>query len=623
MEEQIETKTEDEIRKEEITVHEPELTLDIDDKELLQVIGSKIKASESYFKDKLKINKRRERNEKFWRGDHWKESEFEDWQIPYKDNLIWRNTEHRTAMASSRIPDLIITSNSDMPEDKEAARELENWLDIRLINEQTKRLTRNSLRDNHLKFIGITKFRYDPNLGEDGDFVYERVKPDYVILDHTATIPEDGFTADNMEFIAEWIEEPLSVVVSKFPDKKDELFKELGIVLGTTRQMASKIKYLEVWATHYDKEGKPQEIVFWKYGGLILGKSKTPYWEWREGDDVYKNFFDRPRKPYIFWSYQNSGNGPLDDTTAVEQAIELQRTINKRGRQITELSDKVIPKEVASGAAITKEQFERKSNDPEEGLWLNEAGVGDDIRKAFMVIPGVAPPSILFTDIEGNRREIDSLFSTHKTTRGDVESKSESGVARQITREGDLSISDDIVNLTVERAIYEIGSWAIQMMKIFYQKPHYVKKMGKDGELVAATMIQDKIKDGIAIGVKASTSDKREAKAEAMEMAARKAIDPLTMFEDMDVPNPKQKTKRLITFLTGEADMYARYLQEVGIEIGKESEESQSAASNDIKKLIAGEMPEPQTVDEAYVEVITKYINSPEFEQQPLSLIHI
>jgi hypothetical protein len=142
----------------------------------------------------------------------------------------------------------------------------------------------------------------------------------------------------------------------------------------------------------------------------------------------------------------------------------------------------------------------------------------------------------------------------------------ESGVSKQISREGDLVMSDDIVNIAVERAIWEMAQWEVQLMKLFYDKEHYVRHMGPDGELVESMLSQDLIADGICVSIKANSTDKITRRNTAMALLPAKAIDPLSLFEDLDVPNPKERVKRLITFLRGEADGWSAYSEAIGLE---------------------------------------------------------
>ena len=614
-----------------ITVESGAFDLKIDDNDLANLIDRKVDESTQYYKNELHLDSRRQTNEDFWIGKQFDESKLYDWQVPYKDNIIWQDLETRIAIASSRMPDIVVTPSGEEVLKGEIAKSLEKALDIKIRNDTSKRLIKHGLRNLALYLQSAIKCRWDKNKGENGDYIFELTRPQRITVDHTATIPDDGFTADNMDFIVETLEEPIALVASKFPAKKDELFLSLGIIRGTQRQMATKMKYQEVWFTWYDASGDIYEGVCWKYKKIILSKMKNPYYDW-EGYDkkldepkivdgkktsvekLYHNHFDRPRKPYLFLSHQSLGRNHIDDTSPVEQSIPLQKIVNKRGRQITQIADRAVPKLAFSGKYIDKENARRVTNDPDEHIWIQNT---EDINRAVMYIPAQQPSPILYQDLVGNRMQIDSKFATHATTRGETQ-PSESGISKQITREGDLMVSDDIVNIVVERVVYEMANWATQMMKVMYDKPHFVKNLGKNGEYLQIELTRDKIEDGIAVNVKASSVDKQQKRNDALVLAARRSIDPLTLIEDLDMPNPKERAKRLLLFLTQD---YAGYAKVAGIEMpeagmaGKTPDESQQQAILDIQRIQAGEDFEPEFVDEAYLKVMLEFEKSDNFQQ--------
>lgn len=630
-----------EVQQEGTVVEEPIVDIDIDDNTLVSLIERRIAADDKKYNGELKLDTRTKLMRDMWIGNQLDLTKFDEWQVPYQDNIIWQDLEHRISIAAGRMPDFIVTPSNNTQEKQENAKRLERILEILIKNDMVKRLVKDSLRDLHLFLRSAIKVRWDQNRGLNGDIVYELVRPKRYGVEHTTTIPHDGFTSDNAELIYEWLEEPVDLIVSKFPEKKDELFNLLGIVRGTTRQMMAKIRYLECHFTFY-KSGKPIEGVCWKYKTLILDKKKDPNYDWEgyerateqldeEGqpvvDTIYRNHFDRPRKPYILVSYTNLGESPYDDTSAVEQAIPLQRTVNKRGRQITEISDRAVPKMAFNGKYIQKEQARRVTNDPDEHIWLDGADL-EDVRKAVQSIPATPPNPILYQDLVSNRGQIDSKFSTHTTTRGEA-APNESGVSKQITREGDLVTSDDLVSMVVVRIIYELANWTVQLMKLNYDKEHVIKDIGPEGEMVYEELTRDMIDDGIAINVKASTVDKQVRRSEAMKLASQKAIDPYSLFQDLDYPNPKERTKRLLFFLGGQQDGYARYMQD--LKIDNFSQEQQPAggpegapypgqdqqAILDIQRLEAGEQIQPTTQPTPeYIQAFKQYAASGALEQQ-------
>jgi hypothetical protein len=113
-------------------------------------------------------------------------------------------------------------------------------------------------------------------------------------------------------------------------------------------------------------------------------------------------------------------------------------------------------------------------------------------------------------------------------------------------------------------------------------------------------------------------------------MASRKAIDPLSMFEDMEKSNPRERVRRLIAFLNGANDGYQSYLAEVGIQlestsnpqppftVGGQDTESSEDAQHDIQQMTQGNiLSPPDKFDQNYVTAFVKFVNSGQFGSLP------
>ena len=648
---------------EEIVDHSSALDIKIEDIEILSIIRDKIAGGLTVQAD-LKLVERRKKNNDFWQGDQIKHEKLKlhRYEMDYVDNLIWQDVETRIAIASSRLPDITVTPPDDNPENVEIATNIGKALNQKINNDSMKPLIKAALRHRETDFIGVIKPFWNPLIGEDGDIDYRVVLPENVIFSKTATIPMSGFSIDSTDFLHEWIEEPLEVVLNKFPKKEKELLERMP--KDSNGRRPSTIRYGESHFTYF-KNGRTYEGVAWSYQNLILDKMNCPYYDWTgyerasenpamgedgepmndvageplmETEKVYRNFFDRPRKPYILVSYQNKNKYVYDDTTSIEQAIPLQIAVNKRGRQISELADRSAGK-LVFGNGITKEDVSMVTNDPRQHIRLDT----EDARQGVVSIPGNPPSPILFQDLMSNRNQIDSKFATHAQTRGETVS-GESGVAKQITREGDLAISDDIATTTTQRIVHEMASWYIQLMKVLYDTQHFIANEGTDGEVTQIALQQDSIIDGIVVKVKASSTDKATRRDNALQMASSGLADPFSFFEDMDIARPKERTKRLLYYLTGQADGYASYAQALGIDFqpppppmppgaegvpgeevpeGEVPEEGQpevpeipeQQAPMDLEQLLSGQPVEPEGVpSDGYISFFEQFLASGEFD---------
>lgn len=624
-------------------------SLPLDDNALYTLIQQKRNAAQQFAESDLKLDERRRRNRDYWRGKHYAEDVGTpgDYHSDYMDPIIHENAERRFTLASQRMPDIVCTPHDDNQKSVEDTKIVEKFLNKKVNNKVNQRLIKDGLRVHELDYTAAVKCVWDPALSRgNGDFKFVLIRPRNLLLDPTAVIPHDGYTADNMEFIGELLEEPVEVVYAKFPKKAGEL-KAMLETTSTLKgaPMPAKIRYEEWWLRYY-QGGKTYEATTWFYLTLCLEQRRNPYYDWEgykvylpkldkngnykqtttlDSETRYYNYFEIPRKPYMFFTYENLGETPLDDTTSFEQAIPTQRLINRVGRQIVEISDNAVPKKVF-GNLITKEDARRVSNDPDESIWLD----APDVSNAMTWIQAEPPSPALTALLQDARQRMDGIFNTHGPIKGEQSQNAESGTAKQITREGDLTQSDDLVDIVVERIVFEMAGWAMQMAKLFYDEPHFLRTTGKDGQVLSAELTRKSFIDGIDVDVKANSVDKMTNRADALNLAGRKAIDPLSMYEDMDKTNPKERVRRLVSFLNGANDAYATYMAEVGIElesqsnpqppftVGGDQTESDQDAKKDIQSMVQGQIiAPPDKFDQKYVQVILTFVHSGQFGTLP------
>lgn len=636
-------------RMDEVTDFTPRYSLPLSDNELYSLIQQKRQASRDFRDSTIKWDERRQRNRDYWRGKMYSQDSGmpdEAYYSSYIDPVIYENSETRFTLASQRMPDIIVTSHDDNNLAVESAGVVEGFLKKKVNNKVTQRMLKNGLRQHEINFTAAIKCVWNPALASgNGDFSYYLVNPSRLILDPTAIYPDDGYTADNMEFIGEIIEESVETVYSKFPKKADDLRQMIDLSALNGLGRPSKLKYEEWWLRYY-KNGQTYEGTCWLYQTIVLGQQRNPYYDW-DGYKVYQpkldangaykmtstlesemrfsNYFEIPRKPYIFLTYQNLGESPYDDTTPLEQAIPTQRLINRTGRQIVEISQNAVPKKVF-GNLITKEDARRVSNDPDESIWLD----APDVSKAMTWIQAEPPSPELFNLLTYAEQRMNGIFNTHGATKGSDQATDESGVAKQIQREGDLTTSDDLVDIVVERVVFEMAGWAMQMAKMFYDEPHFLRPTGSDGQVMSRELTKKDFRDGLEVDVKANSVDAATNRADALNMASRKAIDPLTMLEDMDKPNPKERTRRWIAFMNGANDGYQTYMKEIGIELeatsnpqppftpGGDDTENAQQAQKDIQQMTTGTIiAPPNKFDQTYVAAFVQFIRSGQFGSLP------
>lgn len=597
------------------------LSLKVDDDTLVRWIDERIGQSDAFYNKEKHLDDRRERNKNFLFGKQVDKNKLEEHQEAYMDNIIYEGEGTIKPIALSRLPDMTVKPSSDEEESKEAAKNLGEVLNTDLKKRENRKALALAFKHLPVYYIGVIKAFWDPEKGEDGDYAFKCVHPKNIVIDHTATDTDTR----NMDFISEETEMSVKEVIMRFPKKKDEILESLGWKEDWTNKtkeekMASKIKTNEVWFTWWDTVKDPEtgqtkyeriEGVIWKYKKVLLDKMRNPNWDW-EGErklftyemgkkrdlsedelrqslfgeeaneeTIFHNHFEQPMKPYILLGYDQWGEMPLDETSRIEQVISLQRNVNKRGLQITDINDRSRGQNVWSDEAVRKgdvEKLARMAMNPRKDIVVT-----GDVRSAMTHIPGVTASASLFQEQNQERSKAFAKMGTNATTRG--EKVSDVATTNQILREQDFGRIDDIVEETINDAAEQMSAWAMQFIKLRYTAEHMRRLLGKDGDTTFVKISRDLVEDGMEVMVSASGVDKVQRKREAFEKAKLGLIDPLQFFIDTDSSDPRGRTEKLLLFKLEPLQYYQQFV--------KERDVTQQAEALDQAPVAPAELPPP------------------------------
>ncbi|HEX8965671.1 MAG TPA: hypothetical protein VF820_04545, partial [Patescibacteria group bacterium] len=275
------------------------LSLEIEDDELVRIIDRRIRQSRDFYKNEFDLYNRRLTNEIYYFGRQMIEKDkahlMKDYESRFHDNVLYEIEATLKPLAMSRLPDLIVTPGNNSEESKLLAQELSKVVDTQIKERENRRVLGMAFKHRSVYFTGVIKVRWDP---ERDDYVFECIHPDMIDVDNTC--PTNN--ADDMEFVSQLIPSTIKEVIMRFPKAKEEFIQELqtvGIKPGDGQDwenMATKIRYREIWFTWYKKAPKLSEDdkdkwervegVMWKYQRCILGKMKNPNFDY-EGEDRF------------------------------------------------------------------------------------------------------------------------------------------------------------------------------------------------------------------------------------------------------------------------------------------------------------------------------------------------
>jgi hypothetical protein len=582
------------------------LSLDIPDKDLTDIIDKRIKDSRKFFKDKYKLYERREKNEKFLFGRQINEDDLKKYEAKYLDNVIYETEASIKPLAMSRLPDMIVTPGNNTEESKTIAKDVSKVIDTDIKKRNTRTVLGVAFKHLPAYFTGVIKVKWDKELD---DFIFEVVHPDFIDLDQTCPIND----ADKMKWIAQTIPITVEECVLKFPKKKDELIKKLrdqGVITNKDgepekSEMATEIKIKEVWFDWYkekkgkDKEGKQEyekiTAVLWKYDTVVLEKMKNPNFDY-EGEKkyfmledpsdestkreiseeeimmavmtgqtpqgiseemVYRNYFSRPRKPYFFMGYDQWHKIAYDETSRIEQNTRNQENLDKRGKSILDKLAQRIKHIFSKESGLKADDIENMDlDDPKQDLLVD-----GDVSKVHGEIRPEQPSAQEFKDLNDTRERMYGVAGA-TAVRGELQS--DVATNNQIARENNFTRADDLVEDTINAACEWIADWDLHMIKLRYTENHFRKILGAKGEITFVKVCHDMIEDGMEVMIKASGTDKLKAQRNALELAKMQMIDPVSLFEDLGLPDPVGRAERLLTFQAMPANYMAQYILNKG-----------------------------------------------------------
>lgn len=570
------------------------IALDIPDKELVDVVDDRIKASRKFYKgEDYNLYERRAQMEmyRFGRQIMAKEQErqLKEYESRYLDNVLYEIELTIKPLAMSRMPDLMVLPGNESEEARLMAEEVSQAVDTQIKERQNRKVL--GLASQHLPvyFTGIVKARWNPEMD---DYQFECIHPDLIDVDHTC--PTNN--ADDMQFVSQLVPLTVEEVVMRFPKKKEAFYKELkndGLMVGddpTWKELATTINIREVWFTWYKKHEDTNweriEGVLWKYKDCILQKMKNPNYDYEgetryfsyDGDtkralnevefahvgltgqlpdnvqqeQVYHNYFRRPRKPFFFFGYDQWGKQPYDETSRIEQNLNNQRQLDKRGKQIDETLDNRGHNVFSKEAGLSPGDIEELDmNDPNQDLVVD-----GNVNMTHKYIEPPRPSAQEFEDLTNTRDRMYGVAGS-SATRGQIQS--DTATTNQIAREADYTRADDLVDETINPAAQWMAEYALQFIKLRYTEDHFRELLGVAGKVVFLKLNRNMIDDGMIIKIKASGTDKLRAQNNAMEMAKMQMIDPYQFYVDMGLSDPEGRTEKLIL---AKADPVS-YLQKV------------------------------------------------------------
>lgn len=497
-------------------------------------------------------------------------------------NRIFPNMEAVINSIIANPPGINFIPGREGEESQKLARKYEKYFLKKYRDINVKESIRKGLRNLYFSRLLVLKPFWNAKIN---DFDVRALDPRDIRVGKYATKEEES------EFAIEEVKDNLCSLLARFPKKEAEILKKSGFTQETINDayiMNPEVKYKEAWIGDY---------VIFKYDNIILDAIRNPYWDWdgmliteqeeqqmeqSYGDDrralfteaklaqnerklpqtqegeippneghseaqtyksYYFNYFNQPRKPYIFATILNNENSPIGRTDFITLALPLQIGIDKRKQDIGQNCELVngiikVDSEVMNKADAQSLAFEAK------GIIWGKGVVNGVSRET-----GTPLPQMVFDDMNDSRSEIDNIMAASSAFRGEREGQETKAGRLALIQQSFLRLNELVQ--VVDYVSGELFSWFYQLAKTRYTEYHYAKWNGKDETRETIDMIQDDFETGSEIQVipgKTLPVDSEFRFERAQNDVKEGIISPIDYMEEAGYTNPKDLAKNAVTY---------------------------------------------------------------------------
>lgn len=567
--------------------------------------------------------KKQMENEKYYLGDQLDYSKLGKYKAKIILNKVFQSLETVIPRATKRLPAAMVSLPPERDESKdidanEYGEQLERIMLAIAIQQKIPFKLKNFLRFHELHHLGVLKFGYD----EDEGIWIENVRAQRIL------VPPDM----SDEYVIEMHESTVKEMKEKFIDPKEEEEgqkkkkgkkkprKTLGDKIAEELAKSNSGKPVPEGTTVRYIEVTTPDFKFWKMGSVILGKTKNPHWNF---EDEKKNHWKCKKTDYIFSDLWQLGKNKYSQTTLVTQVISVQDSINKRKRQISDNADKANGILVAYGSGgVTKKEVAamEAAREKPNGVVYTKDGAQGSVQH----FSGQSLQPYVFEDMQHSINEIDNIFGTHSTTRGEKTPGEETFGGRQLLKESDQERIDELVQM-LERIMEEFYNACAQLIRVHFKKEQYVEYLGADGMSVQLKIHKNLIKEGVRINVRQGSTlikDKAALASEAIQLWQQKAIDPITLYERLGDPNPYRTAERLYLYMTAPDQLFAGVKDKLEKATKSDSEEKVlmaiARAEMENRLIVQGQnVPPYQKANPQHIAVHQDFFSTDQFRQLP------
>lgn len=564
---------------------EDAFTLKLDDEELLAL---SMAWEDKYKPYESKIKMRQDANKQYYLGVQNSNTGKVTDGLPIASNLIFEAEETFLPAALAKNPEPVVWADNTS-EGNAIANDVKTMLQYHADVLSLRRKLTLMTRHWSIYFLGIMKHGWDEEIQ---DIKSEIRDPRNFIFDPEGFIDAYG---DYEGPLGERITVPAYKLIELFPKSKSI------VTIMTDGKLGTDVTYTEWWNDDY---------CFYTFKGHVLEKNKNPHFNYTtvstatdefgietEVENVGRNHFAKPKKPYTFLSVFSLGEQPHDITGLIEQNIPNQRRITRRTDQIDMNLTKANNSDIFSQNNFNQETAKQAATALSLGhpVLIPQGGpISDAIHR--LQAPGM--DGSFFAELENTKNDLRSIFGVQGIT---ALQQDEDQTARGmiLNQQYDNSRIGGGIGDALEQVADNIFNWWVQLYYVYYDQPHFATVMGGMKSVEYVTLQAQDIDRRIVVSVSPNSmkpKDETTVMNQALSLWDRGAIDPKTLLTVLDFPDPQQTAENAVLWSTDKV-AYLRlnfpelYEKMMGLQV-------QDAAAQAGMAPPGGEVPPPEAQSE-------------------------
>ena len=259
------------------------------------------------------------------------------------------------------------------------------------------------------------------------------------------------------------------------------------------------------------------------------------------------NFHTYPKIPVIQFDTYRFGSEQYS-RSLMKQSIRLVDSMNNRKHDIDQNSKDIGRPTTFVNGDIMNEDQARKIND---GRMRNKVvrvttKEGTSINENIKVKQGTPLPAQFFNDMADSKRDLDDFWGLHPASKGKADSANPTKGGILALQEADQT-PIRFVTRNIEEALQSLFGWVVQIRKMYMDEDVII---GEEDSIN-----YDDIDDRYRVFVKSGSMlpvSKEAQRDEALFLWKAQALDPLSLFEALNYPDPEKTAKRLEAWKQGQ-----------------------------------------------------------------------